>query len=58
MSLLPPSEGNEYLDQKSMINAIQQYAKSNGYADAIAVEPIDLTMECVIGSNFGIQGHD
>ncbi|KAI9778211.1 MAG: hypothetical protein M1839_008328 [Geoglossum umbratile] len=32
MSLLPPSEGNEYLDQKGMIDAIQQHAKSNGYA--------------------------
>jgi MULE transposase domain len=35
MSLLPPIEGNEYLDRQSMINAIQQHARDNGYAMTI-----------------------
>ena len=32
MSLLPPEEGSEYPDRKTMIEAPQQHAKVNGYA--------------------------
>ncbi|KAI9769308.1 MAG: hypothetical protein M1839_003759 [Geoglossum umbratile] len=35
MSLLPPAEGSEYPDRKSMVTAIQAHAKSNGYAVTI-----------------------
>src|SRR3954451_23983644 len=35
MSLLPPAEGSEYPDRKSMVEAIQAHAKSNGYAVTI-----------------------
>jgi hypothetical protein len=35
MSLLPPVEGSEYPDQKSMVEAIQAHARGNGYAVTI-----------------------
>jgi hypothetical protein len=35
MSLLPPNEGSEYSDRRSMLEAIQSHAKENGYAVTI-----------------------
>ncbi|KAI9761612.1 MAG: hypothetical protein M1840_001752 [Geoglossum simile] len=35
MSLLLPAEGSEYPNRKSMVEAIQAHAKSNGYAVTI-----------------------
>ena len=35
MSLLLPVEGSEYLDRKSIIEAIQSHARGNGYAVTI-----------------------
>ncbi|KAI9775092.1 MAG: hypothetical protein M1839_001444 [Geoglossum umbratile] len=35
MSLLPPNEGSEYPDWRSMLEAIQSHAKENGYTVTI-----------------------